>query len=731
MTRRPRTPFTFLLAALFLAATGAAPIFSQGLLVDLDAANLPAGPIRNWANAGALKGWFSAAAGIPVAGPIAGRRAVTFTGKNDFLKSSFPAPAAITGGRPFTFAAWVLDARLGAKKVIGAWAPFPSRTAEVGIGRARNAAFFHSASEKLGYEGGVPENGIWHHIAVTYDRKTVRAYLDGALNAGKTGVLDIQAGEPIFLGAGWDARKRAPASPFDGSLARVWIFDRALAAREVRNLAGFDGAFAPSPKSGENVEGRTLFLRWENGSAETASFDVYIASRRVDIESADPGSSAFMGRVAAEKPSYGPIRPTLGETYWWRVDEVGKDGRVLRLGSVWSFRASPSPAREPSPRNGIAGVKIRLPELRWTPGAFAVGQDVTFGDSLEEVKSASAPTVTGLAAGTKGVLPPRPLEYGTTYYWRVDTDNGDVPPAPGEIWWFRTEDLPVANDVTFFVASDLHYGASVTVARANAAAIDLMNSLAGTLNPITLSGVVRMPRGVVLLGDLVDDGNAPDAAETWNSFAADYGLDGEGRIVYPVYEGVGNHDGDPGRPVRRSVEARNRRRPGVRNISADGLHYSWDWDQVHCVQLNLFPGAAGDDVTNPWGGKFQGEWKFPRHSLEFLIDDLVRNVGTSGRPVVLFQHYGWDEWSRGWWSDGEREAYAAALKGYNVAAIFWGHSHVPQRIDWNGIPTFCVGSANRDPLSAEFFVVRITPGEMTVAERTRDGWGLTSAIKLR
>jgi hypothetical protein len=287
------------------------------------------------------------------------------------------------------------------------------------------------------------------------------------------------------------------------------------------------------------------------------------------------------------------------------------------------------------------------------------------------------------------------------------------------------------GDVLFFVASDLHYGAAVTAAAANARMIEAMNELPGKRFPKRLGpDVVGAPRGVVLLGDLIDDGNSPDAAGFWNEFTADYDTKGAGRLAFPVYEGVGNHDGDPGRVVRDSIKARHPGRPGLRSISPDGLHYSWDWGPVHCVQLNLFPGADGDDIINPWGRPFEGEWRKPRHSLEFLVRDLAENVGSGGRPVVLFQHYGWDEWSRGWWSDREREALAAALKGTNVVAIFWGHSHAVQRIDWNGIPTWCVGSANKEGAGGEFLVVRLTRDFLSIAERRLNRWGLIDRLPI-
>lgn len=137
-----------------------------------------------------------------------------------------------------------------------------------------------------------------------------------------------------------------------------------------------------------------------------------------------------------------------------------------------------------------------------------------------------------------------PLEYGVTYYWRVETDNGSLPSARGKIWSFRVEDREVKDDLTFYLVSDTHYGASLTINSANQTTIDIMNGLPGTKFPAEAGGgLVRTPRGVLVLGDLVDEGGAEDAPHFWQQFVADYGLNGEGRLAFPVYEGVGNHDG--------------------------------------------------------------------------------------------------------------------------------------------------------------------------------------------
>lgn len=299
--------------------------------------------------------------------------------------------------------------------------------------------------------------------------------------------------------------------------------------------------------------------------------------------------------------------------------------------------------------------------------------------------------------------------------------------AAGLLLLFR----PAPREVTFFVISDTHYGAAPSIDDADRRTIDIMNGLPGAAFPGAIGGKVAVPRGVAVLGDLVNDGEGPDAAKSWRTFTRDFGVAGEGRLKFPVYENAGNHDGAEAQVVRQGIRDRNRVRPGVGNVSANGVNYSWDWEGVHFVSLGLFAGSAGDDFVNPWGRRFDGAWKRPGHSLEFLREDLSSKVGRSGRPVILFQHYGWDIWGLGWWSEGERLAMSEALKGYNVIAIFWGHTHQVEALPVGGIPTFCAGSGQGGPGPGSFLVVRVTAKELAVAERRGPAWGYAARFPLK
>ena len=280
----------------------------------------------------------------------------------------------------------------------------------------------------------------------------------------------------------------------------------------------------------------------------------------------------------------------------------------------------------------------------------------------------------------------------------------------------------VARDLTFIVVSDTHYGRSPEGDRALSLLVDGMNQLPGIPYPATVGGTVGKPCGVIHIGDITNDGKKTQ----WEMFVRDYGLNGkDGRLVWPVYETFGNHDGGEKLPVRTGIRERNKKRAGLTGVSENGLHYSWDWDGIHFVNCGIAPGTT----THPYD---------PEHSFEFLENDLKKNVGPVGRPVILLHHFGFDkEHSLSWWPEAWRTTYHDLIKGYDVMAILHGHAHQPFIYQWEGIDVYHPPHLQGDPKKKEpvthgFFVFHITDNELTVAERKLDGtWGMTARKPLR
>ena len=235
-----------------------------------------------------------------------------------------------------------------------------------------------------------------------------------------------------------------------------------------------------------------------------------------------------------------------------------------------------------------------------------------------------------------------------------------------------------ARTVTFFVASDTHFGVPGIEER-NRRLIDELNGLPGLAYPPEIGGRVDTPRGVLILGDLTDY----STEEQWRQFESLYGRTGkEGLLRFPVFEAFGNHDFMGDTPVLRHITRRH-----------GGIAYSFDWDELHVACLGMYPSAE---------------------RLDWLEEDL-RTV-RPGRPLVLFFHYGIDgPWSHSWESAQEREQLARVLQGHRVAAIFHGHAHHAGHYRWREYDVFRPGSPKHS--SRQVLAVRLRGDELAVAYR--------------
>ncbi|MBX3596361.1 MAG: metallophosphoesterase [Rhizobiaceae bacterium] len=236
--------------------------------------------------------------------------------------------------------------------------------------------------------------------------------------------------------------------------------------------------------------------------------------------------------------------------------------------------------------------------------------------------------------------------------------------------------------------------------------VKALNGLAGRPWPITVGDSptnlpsagkqISVTRGIVVGGDMTDDGGGQTAEPTEGSqilqFARRY-QEGKGpdMVHYPVYAGLGNHDLDQdGRPpdidwyrqemrdyVRITHESSVFFKAMVPVTNFDPLSesYSWDWGELHLIQLHRFGGDTRKGAIS---------------ALPWISKDL-QTAGT--RPIVLFQHYGWDSFSlerwnpkkstfddvgsgeAHWWSPDEQNALLDTISGSNAIGIFHGHEH--------------------------------------------------------
>lgn len=222
---------------------------------------------------------------------------------------------------------------------------------------------------------------------------------------------------------------------------------------------------------------------------------------------------------------------------------------------------------------------------------------------------------------------------------------------------------------------------------ANSRAIRILNGFSGRRISTEHGGgkVSTKILGLINTGDLIDSGDKTGGAYPamqkfeWERYKKDYGLTGkDGKLPYPVFEVHGNHDGPQGDTfIVEEIIKRNASRPGVVHKSTNGLHYSWDWGPLHCVNLGMFAGV---------GDKRRKDHHYaPRESMEFLRADLAGRVGKSGRPIVISFHLhpNCPEYD---WPAEDLKSFWAAIQPYNVVALFHGHTHgsPSSKMMWDG-----------------------------------------------
>jgi len=105
------------------------------------------------------------------------------------------------------------------------------------------------------------------------------------------------------------------------------------------------------------------------------------------------------------------------------------------------MRGQPGPASGPSPADTATDVP-RDVVLSWTPGEYAAlinGHKVYFSENFDEVNNG----IGGVAQDANSYAPALRLDFGTTYYWRVDEVNSapDYAEYRGSVWSFTTEPI--------------------------------------------------------------------------------------------------------------------------------------------------------------------------------------------------------------------------------------------------------------------------------------------------
>jgi hypothetical protein len=269
-------------------------------LVDLDATQLPEGPLNTWTNAGTVVGNFTVPAGatVPAVTNTAGVKGIAFlstgggAGGTHYLGPI--APTEVTGGNPRTIDAWVYDPNGQAEETVFAWGR------RGGTPDGSNFSFGHGTDPGFGANAlwGPPDIGWndkivfnrWTYIAYTWDGTTSSVYMDGELaNSEITNppvntwdVDNTVAASPLPFRV---ARQNPAAGGVSGAgvgeitIAKIRVQDAALDAAAIK--AKFD---QEKVQMWQDSDGDGMPDWWENQYTPTLNPNVADASEDTDAD---------------------------------------------------------------------------------------------------------------------------------------------------------------------------------------------------------------------------------------------------------------------------------------------------------------------------------------------------------------------------------------------------------------------------------------------------------------
>jgi hypothetical protein len=181
-------------------------------------------------------------------------------------------------------------------------------------------------------------------------------------------------------------------------------------------------------------------LRWESHVGEAYFKDDNSTNETIIIDLDNPSGAQSMVLT------FGLFN--AGNNWWWAIDNI-----------MVTAAQRPEVAYNPNPPNGAVEVPLKT-VLSWTPGDFVGGlspkHKVILNDNFDDVSNGTAIVAT---QDSNSYDPAGLLNFGTTYYWRIDEANSTIGWDEGGVWQFTTEPaaLPIdANNITAIASSQFN-----------------------------------------------------------------------------------------------------------------------------------------------------------------------------------------------------------------------------------------------------------------------------------
>jgi hypothetical protein len=223
-------------------------------------------------------------------------------------------------------------------------------------------------------------------------------------------------------------------------------------------------AYGPNPDAQAQEVGVDANLIWSPGlwAKDINAHMVYFGSTWTEVNSATTDSAEYQITQSPNEwdPAPGSNILTLGETYYWRIDEVNEaytPGPVpappngIWKGEIWSFTVQ-GKARNPDPGNADEDVAKNV-ILHWTKGTQSLYHDIYFSSTQAEVSTATTASGayrdrTNLGTELYDAGGNHTLVVDANYYWRIDEVNYMT--VKGDVWMFSIADYILIDDFDYY-----------------------------------------------------------------------------------------------------------------------------------------------------------------------------------------------------------------------------------------------------------------------------------------
>ncbi len=306
----------------------------------------PADLVAWWPGGGDAKDIVGTNDGTPQNGAAfaAGKvgQAFSFDGSDDFVL--VPDAPNLAGFPAVTVEAWVRSSSPADQDIV---AHFDILNPHAGflLGIASSALHFYVADDTT-YSSrsslGTITDGVFHHVAVTYDSQTVNFYIDGVLDTTHTFAAPVVMGDPttaLHIGTDTNALPGPVDGPlryFDGLIDELAIFGRVLSAAEIADIHSADSAGkCQLPPSSSTPEMTSASYRVRGANFNSGGMPFMVSTASVPLIG---GSGTTLGQSGTVGFKGSQVALTTEVGGLWPVVAGGFPNLDVDIDSIQSFR---------------------------------------------------------------------------------------------------------------------------------------------------------------------------------------------------------------------------------------------------------------------------------------------------------------------------------------------------------------------------------------------------------